>query len=738
MKWSLMRVMVAVAAGVLCLSAAANAEARPGELVRGFGEGGILRVDASASPDSSGATVAVDSADRIVLLAGGGGELVRLLPPGLPDHSFGDDGRVTLPDGTWESLALDPAGRIVVAGSVNRDLAVARYLPDGTPDASFSGDGLATLHVEPPPPKPIAPGVDRPPTENPPLEKLNRVAVDSDGSVVALGEIRNCFHGLDQCYLESNLVARFDPHGAVDAGFGGGAVVLDLEALSTGSPGQVGAEFGRLALQPDGKVLIGGTNGFKLALLRLTTAGAFDPGFAGDGVFTTRLDTLSEREVLEIGMAKAILARADGRIVVVGERTLLGLEPDGELDPSFGRKGSAPVEPPALFSAIAIPEGATFDRTGRIIVVGRDSSGSVVLRYFTRGRPDPRFARGGYAGLDLTRADFSEAEEEAPAESLTDVALSSEGDVLAAGVVKPRERSPRRLLAVARYDGSDGQLAYCEGKLAVLQGTPGPDRVASVSGPVVTFGGDDRIAGSRGLICAGAGDDVLRAVGGQVDAGPGDDRVLVNFGGARVFGRAGDDELRTVRGEASVSLSGGSGADLLVGSASRDLLYGGDGADRLFGHGGRDRLLGGLGDDFLVGAGGTDRLFGGPGRNRLLPGPDGPPQVVYRGERPSLRISLVVRPGYISGLHIDVEMPCRDGEVLYSSSSWDDYEIPIRPDGSFAYHETRGWNSEHLRGRLVGDRIVGTYREASGMGRNRCITGYPGKQQLRFVARRGP
>ena len=47
-------------------------------------------------------------------------------------------------------------------------------------------------------------------------------------------------------------------------------------------------------------------------------------------------------------------------------------------------------------------------------------------------------------------------------------------------------------------------------------------------------------------------------------------------------------------------------------------LDGGDGADILLGSAGNDTLLGGNGDDILIGGGGVDVLDGGPGDNVLI------------------------------------------------------------------------------------------------------------------------
>jgi uncharacterized delta-60 repeat protein len=71
--------------------------------------------------------------------------LVRYLPDGSLDPSFGGDGRVSTDFGSVSvvfDLLLQPDGRIVAGGYAFQTFALARYLPDGSLDLTFSDDGL--------------------------------------------------------------------------------------------------------------------------------------------------------------------------------------------------------------------------------------------------------------------------------------------------------------------------------------------------------------------------------------------------------------------------------------------------------------------------------------------------------------------------------------------------------------------------------------------------------------------
>jgi VCBS repeat-containing protein len=75
-----------------------------------------------------------------------------------------------------------------------------------------------------------------------------------------------------------------------------------------------------------------------------------------------------------------------------------------------------------------------------------------------------------------------------------------------------------------------------------------------------------------------------------------------------------------VGGSGKDTLTGGSGADLLLAQSNNDTLTGGDGNDLLCGDSGGDTLSGGGGDDSLGGGSGSDRLTGGPGADRFSGG----------------------------------------------------------------------------------------------------------------------
>ena len=193
-------------------------------------------------------------------------------------------------------------------------------------------------------------------------------------------------------------------------------------------------------------------------------------------------------------------------------------------------------------------------------------------------------------------------------------------------------------------------------------GGDGADRLTG-AGALSGGPGRDVLTGSprdRDILAGGGGDDVLRAGdgddvllgdadsadAGSPDAGGGDDVIDGGAGSdeVRYSGRKrgvrvdlADREPDGERGERDrltsiESVTGGQGADVLLGDGASNTLVGFPGDDRLDGRGGDDMLTGGNGADSMRGGSGDDRLegrdrsdalFGGPGDDRLTSSNDG-------------------------------------------------------------------------------------------------------------------
>ena len=199
--------------------------------------------------------------------------LVRYNPDGTLDKSFDGDGIVTTELGAngdgADAMALQPDGKIVVAGVTDENVALARYLPDGKLDPTFNGSGTVVSNV----------GTFVP----------TGVAITPGGTILVSGT-RDFGHGNDV------IVASFASNGELDTGFGqGGVAHADLSGQD---------DFGNgLVLDPHGNIVVVGTSGEPcssptcsatsptpggpdMALVRFSPDGTLDTSFANHGILT--------------------------------------------------------------------------------------------------------------------------------------------------------------------------------------------------------------------------------------------------------------------------------------------------------------------------------------------------------------------------------------------------------------------------------------------------------------------
>jgi uncharacterized delta-60 repeat protein len=249
------KILLAGSAGRPNLQASSYAVLRyksQGVLDKLFGNRGKASVDFSGGFDDALA-MALQPDGKIVLV-GGTDFNSRTSPWGLAcfnsngslDAGFGNGGKVTTGFLGFQSEAhavvIQPDGKIVVAGRAEQAhspinlpdvLAIARYNSDGSLDMTFGSGGKATYDF-------FGRG-----------GSALALVLQRDGKILVAGEVGNVRAGVPK--VDFALV-RYNKDGSLDSSFGDGAVVMT-------DAGDVIDTANAVALQPDGKIVLGGDSG---------------------------------------------------------------------------------------------------------------------------------------------------------------------------------------------------------------------------------------------------------------------------------------------------------------------------------------------------------------------------------------------------------------------------------------------------------------------------------------------
>jgi uncharacterized delta-60 repeat protein len=359
-------------------------------------------------------------------------------------------GLAPLPDGR-----LFAAGEINTVGGLSRE-GIVRYRPNGAPDASFNVHvgmvnydvtlcyavlvlpdhsviiGGAFTNVAGMSPNRLVrltPDGRIDPAFSPP--NLNGqvlcLAQQADGKILAGGDFTQAGS------LTRNRLVRLNPDGSVDSGFtaSAGNTVLTI------------------AVQPDGKILVGGLGG-SLAI-RFSSTGALDTSFAPN---------VSDQ-------VNAIAVQPDGMILLGGRFTAVGgisrsriarLYPNGSLDLTFSPQVQGLVYDTYVNSIV-------LQTDGRILVGGRFDTVDaqnyrMVVRLNANGSVDPSWNPGAHVvGLVVNS-----------------LAIQADGRVLAGGILEAVGDASRR--NIVRLDNTDiaaSSLAVDGSSAAWLRGGTGPE-----------------------------------------------------------------------------------------------------------------------------------------------------------------------------------------------------------------------------------------------------------------------
>ena len=287
--------------------------------------------------------------------------LTRYNTDGSLDTSFGTDGKVTTAIGARDianAIAIQSDGKIVAAGSTHRgsdrDFALARYNTDGSIDGSFGGlgtDDLGTVTT--------AFGV----TE----DVANSIAIQSDGKILAGGS--SIITGTGTVFA----LARYNIDGSLDTSFDSDGTLTTSFTTEFASSDVAKS----IAIQPDGKIVAGGFHrgsSTHFALARYNTDGSLDTSFDSDGKLTTAVGSTED-------VANSIAIQPDGKVVAGGSSIMSGsgqdfalarYHTDGSLDTSFDSDGKLTT---AFSSTEDVVNAIALQPDGKIVAAGHSPNG---------------------------------------------------------------------------------------------------------------------------------------------------------------------------------------------------------------------------------------------------------------------------------------------------------------------------------------------------------------------------
>ncbi|MEP6684335.1 MAG: T9SS type A sorting domain-containing protein [Parafilimonas sp.] len=308
-----------------------------GHLDFSFGVNGIstFQIDAKSSEITA---VALQQDGKIVATGYSGNtnhqslSVLRFANNGSIDSSFGKKG-VALIDvpknnlvGT--SIAVQPDGKIVVAGSLSRGsssdpkigIVIARFKSNGQPDSSFNNNGTKFLK----------PGLGC---------NAADITLLTDGKILVAGYSYKSYYDS----IISFIVIKLTSDGQPDVSFG------EKGIANARFHGQLFSIVNAIAVQKNGKIIVGGgledsyAAPTDFAIVQFTKNGTIDSSFGVNGVTRTILGGND--------FVNSLVIQTDGKIIAAGESQVLGggtrpayfalvrYNANGKPDSTFGNNG---------------------------------------------------------------------------------------------------------------------------------------------------------------------------------------------------------------------------------------------------------------------------------------------------------------------------------------------------------------------------------------------------------------
>lgn len=230
----------------------------------------------------------------------------------------------------------------------------------GTLDNTFGTNGIVTTFLDTFP------------------DKGNTVVIQNDGKIILGGSAQSSYTTSDFALI------RYNTDGTLDNTFGtNGQVITTIENRS---------EAQAVAIQTDGKIVLGGYSKFYINIVRYNTDGSLDTTFGNGGkVITDVIGYYSEK-------CKSVVIQSDGKILVGGYGQESGNDlphflvvrylNNGTLDTTFGTNG-------VLVGGVGMGRSLHIKTDGKILLGGESAFSFAIERYTSNGLLDNTFGVNG-------------------------------------------------------------------------------------------------------------------------------------------------------------------------------------------------------------------------------------------------------------------------------------------------------------------------------------------------------
>jgi uncharacterized delta-60 repeat protein len=217
------------------------------------------------------------------------------------------------------------------------------------------------------------------------------MAIQSNGDIVVAGWAKDPRTG-----EQDFMVARYNLDGSLDTTFGNAGIAL--------TPiGRLNSSAWALAIQPDGKIVAGGSSAYygakqqqysEAALVRYNTDGTLDTTFGGSKTPGIALSTTAQP-------ITCLALETNGEIATAGNKQVALFTSHGALDTTFGQGGVVSLN---VYEVHAIAIQPT---DGKIVAAGgvHGPSGNQLeslARLNTNGSLDSTFGSGGYVSQQFS------------------------------------------------------------------------------------------------------------------------------------------------------------------------------------------------------------------------------------------------------------------------------------------------------------------------------------------------